>query len=130
SQVAKPEIGGAIYRIRRQGAHRMDDPRGLKIDWQAASREPATLLPLLADARPAVRERAKEAVAALLSAEDDQALRVCQFADASGSAKEKLGFLDAVARAQRSLMSWHYIRTDPDAMVRLAALQAHPGVDV
>lgn len=129
SQVAKPEVGGAIYRVRRNGAHRMDDPRGLKIDWQAASRAPATLLPLLADARPAVRERAKEAVAALLSHDDERAIEVCQSIHNGGRLMERLGFLDGVARARRSLMSWHYIQADPDVAVRLAALQAHPGVD-
>ncbi|MFG0335090.1 MAG: PVC-type heme-binding CxxCH protein, partial [Maioricimonas sp. JB049] len=29
SQIAKPEIAGAIYRIRRDGAHDIDDPHGL-----------------------------------------------------------------------------------------------------
>ena len=39
SQLWKPDILGAIYRIRRKGAAKIDDPRGLKLDWTAASLE-------------------------------------------------------------------------------------------
>ena len=56
SQLAKPDILGAIYRIRRKGAPRVDDPRGLKIDWAAS--KPEALAGLLVDDRPAVRRRA------------------------------------------------------------------------
>jgi putative membrane-bound dehydrogenase-like protein len=58
SQIAKPEIGGAIYRIRRKDAQPIDDPRGLAIDWNATS--DTELADLLADPRPAVVERAIE----------------------------------------------------------------------
>ena len=56
SQLAKPDILGSIYRIRRKGAARVDDPRGLKIDW--GSSKPEALAGLLVDPRPAVRRRA------------------------------------------------------------------------
>jgi putative membrane-bound dehydrogenase-like protein len=56
SQIAKPEVQGAIYRIRRNGAPVIADPRGLKIDWQHAT--PAQLTALLGDSRPAVEDRA------------------------------------------------------------------------
>ena len=39
SQIAKPEIAGAIYRIRRTDAPRMDDPRGLRIDFTKAGEQ-------------------------------------------------------------------------------------------
>jgi putative heme-binding domain-containing protein len=55
SQIAKPEIKGAIYRIRREGARPPADPRGLKEDWSAA---PDRLVKLLDDPRWAVRDRA------------------------------------------------------------------------
>ena len=32
SKVAKPDIHGAIYRIRRRGAHKQEDPRGRLLD--------------------------------------------------------------------------------------------------
>ncbi len=57
SQVAKPEIAGAIYRIRRADAPRVGDPRGNKMGFSQAN-EPA-LLKLLADDRWVVRDRAQ-----------------------------------------------------------------------
>jgi putative heme-binding domain-containing protein len=34
SQVAKPQIGGAIYRIRKEGAPHIKDPFGQAVDWK------------------------------------------------------------------------------------------------
>ena len=56
SQIAKPDVMGAIYRVRRQDAPKVADPRGLKIDWTAQVLSDAVRL--LADDRPAVRDRA------------------------------------------------------------------------
>lgn len=61
SQVAKPEITGAIYRVRRHDAPQVDDPRGLTIDWTGSS--PQHLAALLTDPRMAVRDRAAAALA-------------------------------------------------------------------
>lgn len=61
SQTAKPEIGGAIYRVRRKGAKTHDDPRGLKLAWNDAT--PKTLIEWLDDPRSAVRDRAIEELA-------------------------------------------------------------------
>lgn len=58
SQIAKPEIKGAIYRIRKQSAPRIDDPRGLKLAWKDA--KPVELTERLGDPRWAVRDRAVE----------------------------------------------------------------------
>ncbi|QDT55005.1 hypothetical protein Pan44_30460 [Caulifigura coniformis] len=52
SQVAKPQIGGAIYRIRKDGAHQIDDPYGRLIDVANAPIE--SLLDLTTDPRPNV----------------------------------------------------------------------------
>ena len=49
-------VVGGIYRLRRKNSEAPDDPRGLKIAWAAAL--DAELLPLLADDRFAVRDRA------------------------------------------------------------------------
>src|SRR5581483_2158914 len=62
SRVAKPEIKGSIYRIRRTGAPHIEDPRGERL--QLASREPDKLADLLADRRPAVRDKAVELLVA------------------------------------------------------------------
>ena len=61
SQLAKPDVKGAIYRIRRKGAPRVSDPRGLQIAWDKIS--PDELAMLLGDARFAVQDHAVEKLA-------------------------------------------------------------------
>jgi putative membrane-bound dehydrogenase-like protein len=66
SQLHKPDILGAIYRVRRTGAARVVDSRGKKLDWAKLSAD--ELADLLDDARPAVRKRAIGTLAAKGSA--------------------------------------------------------------
>ena len=61
SQLWKPDLLGAIYRVRRTGAHRIADARGLKLDWSRPSAR--ELAERLADGRVAVRKRAAAALA-------------------------------------------------------------------
>lgn len=61
SRLHKPDVLGAIYRIRRANHQRIEDPRGLSIDWSAAT--PVQLAQRLEDPRPAVRRRASEQLA-------------------------------------------------------------------
>src|SRR5260370_1116779 len=56
SQLHKPDVLGAIYRVRRTGAEKVADPRGAKIAWSRMNSE--GLAPLLADPRPVVRRLA------------------------------------------------------------------------
>lgn len=56
SQLWKPDILGAIYRVRRAGAKGPDDPRGQSVAWDKLS--DSQLVELLGDARPAVRDQA------------------------------------------------------------------------
>jgi putative membrane-bound dehydrogenase-like protein len=56
SQLHKPDVLGAIYRIRRAGAPKIEDPRGQKIAWDKAS--PDEVFKRLDDPRPFVRRRA------------------------------------------------------------------------
>ena len=58
SQLVKPDVTGAIYRVKKIGAHKVDDPRGLKIKWKSKTLSNAD--ELLGDARPAVQLRAIE----------------------------------------------------------------------
>ncbi len=58
SRVAKPEVTGGIYRIRKTGVARVEDAWGNRIDWPAQSAAQLNLL--LTDKRPAVRKRALE----------------------------------------------------------------------
>ncbi len=50
SQLDKPDVLGAIYRVRRIDAKPIDDPRGTKIDWSKLA--PPDLAKLLDDTRP------------------------------------------------------------------------------
>ncbi len=61
SQVAKPNIFGGVYRIRRKDAPKEDDPRGLRLAWEKMDNE--ELVKLLDDPRFAVRDRAVSALA-------------------------------------------------------------------
>jgi putative membrane-bound dehydrogenase-like protein len=58
SQLAKPDVGGAIYRVRKKGARTIADPRGTKLAW--SSLPSGRLVTLLDDERTAVRSRAIE----------------------------------------------------------------------
>jgi putative heme-binding domain-containing protein len=56
SQLSKPDVVGAIYRVRKVGAKKFEDPRGLKSAWKQLK----AVAKLLADERPVVRKRAIE----------------------------------------------------------------------
>jgi hypothetical protein len=56
SRISKPQFEGAVYRVRRKNAPRVDDPRGLRLGLSKAPA--AELARLLADSRAAVREQA------------------------------------------------------------------------
>src|SRR4029079_5766144 len=58
SEIAKPDVMGAIYRIRKKGMKKVDDPRGLTLALEKKSAK--ELVGYLDDSRPAVRERAIE----------------------------------------------------------------------
>jgi putative membrane-bound dehydrogenase-like protein len=83
SQLQKPDVLGAIYRVRRTGAPKLEDPRGRKLDW--AKMQPAGLSKLLDDPRPAVRRRAIETLATK-GAEAVPALRDVKNAEARRNA--------------------------------------------
>jgi len=59
SQLSKPDVLGAIYRVRPKGLDVAADPRGLQLDWKAPS--PVELAKRLTDSRSAVRLRARQA---------------------------------------------------------------------
>jgi putative membrane-bound dehydrogenase-like protein len=58
SQLAKPDVLGAIYRIRRKDTKLVSDPWGHDLTWNDLA--PPALSRLLADARPMVRRQATE----------------------------------------------------------------------
>ena len=61
SRIAKPQVTGAIYRIRRKNAAKLDDPWGRKIAWQTTP--PDQLAKMLDDPRPFVVNRAIDQLA-------------------------------------------------------------------
>jgi putative membrane-bound dehydrogenase-like protein len=61
-KIRKVRAAGGIYRVRAVGAKPIEDPLGLKIDWAGAPA--ARLAGLLADRRPAVRDRAQRTLSA------------------------------------------------------------------
>lgn len=67
SQLVKPDVLGAIYRVRKQGAARVADPRGRQIAWDTWARDikanPGAGPALWSDPRSAVRRRAVEELA-------------------------------------------------------------------
>jgi putative membrane-bound dehydrogenase-like protein len=58
SQVSKPELKGSIYRIRKKGAPKVEDPFGNKIKWAGLTEK--ELILLLGDKRPFVTDRAAQ----------------------------------------------------------------------
>lgn len=60
SQVSKPELEGAVYRIRRNGATKTEDAYGNRVPW--SSLQPLELASHLEDPRPFVRDRAIQAL--------------------------------------------------------------------
>jgi putative membrane-bound dehydrogenase-like protein len=60
SQLWKPDILGGIYRVKKVDSKTPDDPRGRQIAWSGQT--PEQLWKLLADIRPAVRQRASREI--------------------------------------------------------------------
>ena len=112
SQLTKPDLLGAIYRIRKKGTVPPDDPLGHAIDWRTAGSR--ALTELLDDQRPAVRKRA---ITALAKGEAVGALRD---ALANGGS----------AGVRRNAV-WALTRIETEAArsaVRLALADEHAGV--
>ncbi|WP_337176605.1 PVC-type heme-binding CxxCH protein [Paludisphaera sp.] len=93
SQFHRPEELGGIYRVRRKDAPKVDDPNGLRVDWDGLA--PADAAGLLADARPAARRRAIETLGVMGTAAVPAMLDVV---NGSGSVDARLGAVWASAR--------------------------------
>jgi putative membrane-bound dehydrogenase-like protein len=116
SQLHKPDIMGAIYRIRKTGAPKIEDPRGLKLAWN--SMKGGQLAKLLDDPRPSVRRRAVET----LAKKGDEA--VLAILTLSGSAEARRNGVWVAARIDHpgSREFLKDVLTDRDESVQLAAL--------
>ena len=120
SQLEKPAVLGAIWRIRRDGAKPAADPRGLALDW--AGMAPATLAASLADPRPAVVARATD----LLARAGEGAVPALRRVAADGSAATRTNVLWALARidGEAARAAVRALLADADATVRQAACHA------
>src|SRR5262245_10997215 len=61
-RIRKVKATGGLYRVSKVGTPKIDDPRGLKIDWDKAIAQ--KLANLLGDSRPAVRDRTQQTLTA------------------------------------------------------------------
>ena len=91
SQLWKPDVLGAIYRIRRTGATTVADPRGSKISW--ANLNAGALAALLGDSRPAVVRRAVHQ----LRTSDGSAAPLEKVLRGEGSERQKVNAVWALA---------------------------------
>lgn len=128
SQFAKPDVLGAIYRVRRQGITPPEDPRGNRIEWKKLSN--AALTELLGDDRFIVRERA----IAESARRREMILPTLRQTIQHGKLRNRLNAVWALTRivagerltpAQQESADWH---TDARAAIRLALDDREPSV--
>ncbi|RLS84135.1 MAG: dehydrogenase [Planctomycetota bacterium] len=121
SQLVKPDVRGAIYRIRKTDAVTVSDPFGIKVDFKKATVN--KLAQLLSDDRFVVRKKAADALVLKGDSAIEEILKVnnpeakIDTRIASVWALCKLGTPSALLALKVSL-------NDPSQKVRLAALNA------
>jgi putative membrane-bound dehydrogenase-like protein len=121
SQLSKPDILGAIYRVRRIGAPEIEDPRGLQLAWDKLN--VIRMTQLLDDPRPAVRKRALHLLGKPGSAavpELSQAFKTMRAPESRARVVWALTRINAPSAraAVRSALE------DPDAVVKHAAIHS------
>jgi len=121
SKIAKPQIRGAIYRIRRAGAAKVTDGRGEKIDW--AEIPAGKLVKLLDDDRPYVRDRAREV---LIARGEDVLEHLGRLNLLNGSVRLRRNITWTISRipGERSIELLRGGLLDPDASVRQAVVRS------
>jgi putative membrane-bound dehydrogenase-like protein len=121
SQVSKPEMQGALYRIRRKDADKVEDPYGNAIAWQSLS--PAKAADYLSDARPFVQDRAAEHLAGLGEAAVKDLSTLLQ-QNASSDVRTKAVFTLYRIGTPAALTAMRTGLADKDTQVRVAAARA------
>ncbi len=121
SQLVKPDINGAIYRVRKSKTAIVPDPYGLKINCDKL--QDADLVMLLADDRPVVRKKAGD----VLSKKGD--LAVTEILKAGVLFKEtvaKTACVWALCKigSSNALLALQTFLVDPSPDVRIACLNA------
>ncbi|MGE3780273.1 MAG: PVC-type heme-binding CxxCH protein, partial [Pirellulaceae bacterium] len=129
SQLHKPDILGALYRIRRTGAPRVEDPRGRGIAWSQLSAE--ALREKFGDPRPAVRRRAMHEFASRFGSGESLPALAGPWgiqASARASAESEKNLVWALTRVDhpvaRELVRQRVSESATDDEVRQVALQS------
>lgn len=136
SQIARPNILGAIYRIRKDEMAKPADPWGKKIAWENQSVD--DLVKLLEDGRFAVREKAEDRLAQAIARSSEREVLQLQDTFETAMAKQgsiaKVALLRAASKSERAEMLPVLVRgtIEADPAIRTAAIYAlgwlnHPG---
>ncbi len=145
SQLAKPDVLGGIYRIRRANAPGRADPRGLALPWDRLA--PAALARLLADPRPYVQDRARHrlgqhgaaavsALTALLEPAATPGVRrealwtLARIDTAAARAAVRRALADPDPTVVRTALHVTALARDPAAAPELQRLLGHPDAAV
>ncbi len=118
SRIAKPEIKGAIYRVRRKGAPRSLDARGTAL--KLPSLQPAELARFLDDTQPAVRDRAADLLVQAGDASIASLTRVRETSASPGARAAAVFALGRIGQAAAPAAVRAALR-DADFEVRIAA---------
>ena len=121
SQVSKPELQGAIYRVRKKGVAKVADPYGNQIKW--ASLAPDNIVKLMDDSRPLVRDRAIQAIVDQGS-NGVNALSTTLKNPSSADARTKAVFALAGIGTKEALSGVFAALGDKSIQVRIAAARA------
>jgi len=120
SRVAKPDVPGGIYRIRKKGAVNSKDVWGKKIDFKDASAE--ELVSLVADKRMMVK---KQAIESLVVLGDEAVDAIAKGLDAKEEeVRTSLVFILSRIGTASALGHVRIALTDTSAMVRTAAARS------
>jgi putative heme-binding domain-containing protein len=122
SKIAKPEVLGAIYRVRRKDAPPVADPWGKSL--KLATRPPARLADLLDDPRPKVRDQAIERLGKHGAEAVPALAAVLRQKQRSAQARRNAVWALCRIRAPEARAAVRDALADPDASVRQAAAHA------
>ena len=121
SQVSKPELKGSIYRLRKKGAAKIEDPFGNAIDWTVL--DATTTAQYLEDPRPFVADKA---VNALVDRGQESVNSLATFLGSSANAYARTRAVFALYRigTGESIAALREGLKDKDIQVRVATAKA------
>ena len=121
SQLHKPDVLGAIYRIRRSGVPRIEDPRGMKLDIADLAASKAA--ELLGDERCVVRQRAVARLVDLADAAIPELARILKASQSVESRRHAVWALTQI-EAPAARAEVRRVLEDAEASIRHAATQS------